>query len=50
MSDRMNQSDGYDRMNEFANTQQNTASPKSKSPDKSSKEPIGDYIDFEEIK
>jgi hypothetical protein len=41
----------HDRMNEFANTQQNTAPSKSKSPDKSSsKEPIGDYIDFEEIK
>ena len=39
-----------DQMNEFANTQQNAASSKSKSPDKSSKEPIGDYIDFEEIK
>jgi hypothetical protein len=39
-----------DQMNEFANTQQNAASSKNKSPDKSSKEPIGDYIDFEEIK
>jgi hypothetical protein len=39
-----------DQMNEFANTQQNAAPSKSKSPDKSPKEPIGDYIDFEEIK
>jgi len=39
-----------DRMNEFANTQQNSATPQSTSPDKSAKEPIGDYIDFEEIK
>jgi len=40
----------HDRMNEFANTQQNPASPQSNSRDKSSKEPVGDYIDFEEIK
>jgi hypothetical protein len=39
-----------DRMNEFARAQRNMAEAKSKSPDKSSKEPIGDYIDFEEIK
>jgi len=38
------------RMNEFAKTQRETASAKSKSPDKSPKEPIGDYIDFEDIK
>ena len=37
-----------DRMNEFAKAQQN--SPQTKSPDNSSKEPTGDYIDFEEIK
>jgi hypothetical protein len=36
-------------MNEFANTQQNCFTKK-QIPDKSSKEPIGDYIDFEEIK
>ena len=40
----------HDRMNEFADTQQNSASPQSNSRDKSSKEPVGDYIDFEEIK
>ena len=39
-----------DRMNEFAKTQRNSTSPQTKSPDKSSKEPIDDYIDFEEIK
>ena len=39
-----------DRMNEFAKTQRETASAKSKSPAKSPKEPIGDYIDFEDIK
>jgi len=50
MSARMNQPDVHDGMNGFANTQQDSASPKSKSPDKSFKEPIGDYIDFEEIK
>jgi len=40
----------HDRMNEFADTQQNSASPQNNSRDKSSKEPVGDYIDFEEIK
>jgi len=50
MSARMNQSDGHDRTNAFSKTQQNSSSPQPKSPDKSSKEPIGDYIDFEEIK
>jgi polyhydroxyalkanoate synthesis regulator protein len=40
----------HDRMNEFADTQQNSASPQSNSRDESSKEPIGDYIDFEEVK
>ena len=40
----------HDRMNEFADTQQNSASPQSNSQDKSAKEPVGDYIDFEEIK
>ena len=40
----------HDRMNEFADTQQNSASPQSNSRDKSSKESIGDYIDFEEVK
>jgi hypothetical protein len=40
----------HDRMNEFANTPQNSSSPQTKSPDKTSKEPIGDYIDFEELK
>jgi len=39
-----------DRMNEFAKAQQNSSSSQPKSPDKSSKEPTGDYIDFEEIK
>jgi len=39
-----------DRMNEFAKTQRETASAESKSPDRSPKEPIGDYIDFEDIK
>jgi len=39
-----------ERMNEFAKTQRNSTSPQTKSPDKSSKEPIDDYIDFEEIK
>jgi hypothetical protein len=39
-----------DRMNEFAKTQRNSPSPQAKSPDKSSKETSGDYIDFEEIK
>jgi len=39
-----------DRMNEFAKAQRNASSTKSKAPDKSSKEPIGDYLDFEEIK
>jgi hypothetical protein len=39
-----------DRMNEFAKAQRNSSSPQTKSPDKSSKEPSGDYIDFEEIK
>jgi len=39
-----------DRMNEFAKTQKNSSSPQPKSPDKSSKEPGGDYLDFEEIK
>ena len=40
----------HDQVNDFANTQQSGASSKTKSPDKSSKESIGDYIDFEEIK
>ena len=40
----------HDRMNEFSATQQNASSPQTKSPDKTPKEPIGDYIDFEEIK
>ena len=40
----------HDQVNDFANAQQSGASSKTKSPDKSSKEPIGDYIDFEEIK
>jgi hypothetical protein len=40
----------HDRMNEFADIQQNSASPQSNSQDKSPKEPVGDYIDFEEIK
>ena len=40
----------HDRMNEFSNAQQKSPSSQTKSPDKSSKEPIGDYIDFEEIK
>ena len=40
----------HDRMNEFSATQQNSSSPQTQSPDKSPKEPIGDYIDFEEIK
>ena len=39
-----------DRMNEFAKAQRNSPSPQTKSQDKSSKEPSGDYIDFEEIK
>jgi hypothetical protein len=39
-----------DLMNEFAKTQRNSSSPPTNSPDKSSKEPSGDYIDFEEIK
>lgn len=39
----------HDRMNEMANTQ-NPVPPQTKSPGKTSKEPIGDYIDFEEIK
>ena len=39
----------HDRMNEFSASQQNT-SPQTKSQDKSPKESIGDYIDFEEIK
>ena len=49
MSARMNQSTGDDRMNEFAKAQRNSSSPQTKSADKSSKEPIGDYIDFEEV-
>jgi len=40
----------HERMNEFSAAQQNTPTPQTKSPDKSPKEPIGDYIDFEEIK
>jgi len=40
----------HDRMNEFSNAQPNAPSSQTKSSDKSSKEPIGDYIDFEEIK
>ena len=40
----------HDRMNEFSKTQQKSSSPQRKSPDKFSKETIGDYIDFEEIK
>lgn len=40
-----------DRLNEFAKAQRNSASPQTtKSPDESSREPMGDYIDFEEIK
>ena len=39
----------HDRMNEFSNTQQNPAS-QSKTSNKTTKEPIGDYIDFEELK
>jgi hypothetical protein len=39
-----------DRLNEFAKAQRNSSSPQAKSPDESSREPIGDYIDFEEIK
>jgi hypothetical protein len=40
----------HDRMNEFSKTQQRSSSPQSKSPNKSSKEPAGDYIDFEDVK
>jgi len=40
----------HDRMNKFSSAQQNSPSSQSKSPDKSSREPVGDYIDFEEIK
>jgi len=40
----------HERMNEFSKTQQNSSSAQAKSPDKSSKKPMGDYIDFEEIK
>jgi len=40
----------HDRRNEFSNAQPNAPSSQTKSSDKSSKEPIGDYIDFEEIK
>ena len=39
----------HDRMNEMANTQ-NSAQPQTKSPGNTSKEPKGDYIDFEEVK
>jgi hypothetical protein len=42
--------DLHNRMNEFSKTQQKEYSPQEKSADKSSKEPIGDYIDFEEVK
>jgi len=42
--------DLHDRMNEFSKAQQNESSPPQKSADKSSTEPIGDYIDFEEVK
>jgi hypothetical protein len=40
----------HDRLNEFGKAQQNSSSPQTKSPDKSSKAPTEDYIDFEEIK
>jgi hypothetical protein len=39
-----------EHMNEFAKAQRNSSSPQTKSPDKTSKEPTGDYLDFEEIK
>jgi len=39
----------HDRMNEFSNAQQK-ASAQTTSPDKSAKAPVGDYIDFEEVK
>ena len=38
-----------DQMNEFSKQQQ-SSEPSQTSPDKSSKEPVGEYIDFEEIK
>lgn len=50
MSTPMNQSDGNQRMNEFAKAEQNSSSSQTRSADKSSKEPTGDYIDFEEVK
>lgn len=49
MSARMNQSDGYDRTNEFSNSQHSSTTQTNPS-HKSSKKPIGDYIDFEEVK
>lgn len=39
----------HDRMSEMANTQ-NSATPQGKSQGSTSKAPVGDYIDFEEIK
>ena len=47
MSARMNQSDGHERMNDFANNQEQPPSQKKPSSNKSA---VGDYIDFEEIK
>lgn len=40
----------HERMNEFSNTQRNSASPQPTSAEKSPKKSIGEYIDFEEIK
>ncbi len=40
----------HDRMNDVANGQQQSSSQQTQSPNNSSKEPVGEYIDFEEIK
>lgn len=40
----------HDHMNDFANGQQQSASQQTPSSDNSAKKPVGEYIDFEEIK
>ena len=40
----------HDRMNEFSKQPENSSSAQTNSRNKSSKAPIGDYIDFEDIK
>jgi len=42
--------DMNDRMHKSSNTQQNSSSSQNDQPKKSSGKPVGDYIDFEEIK